>query len=45
LWLAGLALFFFILEALGIPVGDWLGSVWDTVTEISAGYLIAGVFF
>jgi len=45
LWLAGLALFFFILEALGIPVGDWLASVWDTVTEISAGYLIAGVFF
>jgi uncharacterized membrane protein YbhN (UPF0104 family) len=45
LWLAGLALFFFILEALGIPIGDWLGSVWDTVTEISAGYLIAGVVF
>jgi uncharacterized membrane protein YbhN (UPF0104 family) len=45
IWLGALALFFFICNLLGIPVGDWLQSVWDTITEISAGYLIAGVFF
>ena len=45
LWLGGLALFFFICDLLGIPVGDWLQSVWDTIKEISAAYLVAGIAF
>src|SRR5436190_19916895 len=45
IWLGGLALFFFVCDLLGIPVGDWISSVWDTVKEISAGYLIAGIVF
>jgi hypothetical protein len=42
-WLGGLAAFFLICDLLGIPIGEWLGSVWDTITEISAGYLVAGI--
>jgi len=45
LWLGGLALFLFVCNLLGIPIGSWLNSVWDTVTEISVGYLIAGCLF
>jgi uncharacterized membrane protein YbhN (UPF0104 family) len=43
IWLIGLALFFFVCDLLGIPIGDWLASVWDTVTDISGGYLIGGI--
>jgi uncharacterized membrane protein YbhN (UPF0104 family) len=42
-WLGGLALFFFICDLLGIPIWEWLGSVWDTIKEISAAYLVAGI--
>jgi hypothetical protein len=45
IWLGGLALFFLICDLLGIPVWSWINSVWDTITEISAGYVIAGVVF
>jgi uncharacterized membrane protein YbhN (UPF0104 family) len=45
IWLAALALFFFVLNAAGISIWSWLKSVWDTVKSISVGYVIAGCFF
>jgi uncharacterized membrane protein YbhN (UPF0104 family) len=41
-WLAGLVLAVFVLHLLGVDVRGWLSSLWDALTEISAGYLIAG---
>lgn len=32
-----------VLEACGIDVRSWLDSVWDAVTSVSLGYLVAGV--
>ena len=44
-WLAGLALLFFVLNAFGISIWSWLESLWDTMTEISIQYIIVGCFF
>jgi uncharacterized membrane protein YbhN (UPF0104 family) len=41
-WLLGVALAVLILHLLGVDVRDWLSSVWDALTEISLGYLLAG---
>jgi uncharacterized membrane protein YbhN (UPF0104 family) len=45
IWLVGLALLGFVLNALGIDISGWFSSLWDTLTSISAGYIVAGVFF
>jgi uncharacterized membrane protein YbhN (UPF0104 family) len=45
LWLVALALFFLVLDLGGIDIWSWLGSVWDTITEISFGYIVLGVAF
>jgi uncharacterized membrane protein YbhN (UPF0104 family) len=44
-WLGGLTLLLLVCNLLGIPVGDWIKSVWDTVTEIDPEYLLAGIAF
>ena len=44
-WLVGLVLFLAILHFLGVDVSGWLGSLWDSVTEISIGYVILGCLF
>jgi uncharacterized membrane protein YbhN (UPF0104 family) len=41
-WLAGLALAVAVLELLGVDVRGWLSTLWDTLTEIPLGYLVAG---
>jgi uncharacterized membrane protein YbhN (UPF0104 family) len=41
-WLAGVVLLVVVLNLLGVDVRGWLSSVWDALTEISVGYLIAG---
>ena len=41
-WLAGVVVVVFLLHLLGVDVRGWLSSLWDALTEISAGYLIAG---
>ena len=41
-WLAGIVLVVVVLNLLGVEVREWLSSVWDALTEISAQYLIAG---
>jgi uncharacterized membrane protein YbhN (UPF0104 family) len=42
-WVAGVALVVAILGLLGIDVVGWLESLWDTLTEVSLGYLVAGL--
>jgi uncharacterized membrane protein YbhN (UPF0104 family) len=41
-WLLGVVLAVLVLNLLGVDVRGWLSSVWDALTEISLGYLVAG---
>jgi len=41
-WIVGLALLLLILNVLGIDVRGWLEQLWDSVKEISIGYIILG---
>jgi uncharacterized membrane protein YbhN (UPF0104 family) len=41
-WLAGVVLAVLLLHVFGVDVRGWLSSLWDALTEISAGYLLAG---
>ncbi|HET9545857.1 MAG TPA: YbhN family protein [Gaiellaceae bacterium] len=42
-WLAGIAVVVALLGLLGVDVVGWLESLWDTLTEISLAYLVAGL--
>jgi uncharacterized membrane protein YbhN (UPF0104 family) len=44
-WLVGIGLVVLVLDLLGVDVSGWLSQMWDTLTEISFGYLLAGWFF
>ena len=44
-WLVGILVVLGVLELLGVDVWGWLESLWDTVTEISIGYIILGCLF
>jgi uncharacterized membrane protein YbhN (UPF0104 family) len=44
-WIVGTLVVLGLLQLAGIDVWGWLGSVWDTVTEISLGYVILGCVF
>ena len=44
-WLAGVGLLVLVLNLLGVDVSGWLSEMWDTLTEISFAYLLAGWFF
>jgi uncharacterized membrane protein YbhN (UPF0104 family) len=44
-WLIGIVALVVVLNLLGVDVRGWLSSVWDALTEISLGYLIAGWAF
>jgi uncharacterized membrane protein YbhN (UPF0104 family) len=41
-WLAGIALVVAALELLGVDVAGWFSSMWDALTGIGLGYLLAG---
>jgi uncharacterized membrane protein YbhN (UPF0104 family) len=41
-WLAGVALVVALLELLGVDVAGWFSDVWDALTSIGFGYLLAG---
>ena len=41
-WLGGIALAVAALELLGVDVAGWFSSVWDALTGIGLGYLLAG---
>ncbi|PWU24374.1 MAG: hypothetical protein C5B48_06690 [Candidatus Rokuibacteriota bacterium] len=44
-WLVGLALFWFLLQLLGVNVRDWLEQFWDSVQAIPGGYTAAALAF
>jgi uncharacterized membrane protein YbhN (UPF0104 family) len=41
-WIAGIALLVAVLELLGVDVAGWISSMWDALTGIGLGYLLAG---
>jgi len=41
-WLVGIALGLVILDVLGVEVRGWLSDLWDALSEIGLGYLLAG---
>jgi uncharacterized membrane protein YbhN (UPF0104 family) len=43
LWLVGLALFWLVLQLLGVSVKDWLDQLWDQVKAIPAGYTVGAL--
>ena len=44
-WIVGLVLLLVVLEVLGVNVRDWLEQLWDSVKDISIGYIILGCIF
>jgi uncharacterized membrane protein YbhN (UPF0104 family) len=44
-WIVGTIVVLVALQLAGIDVWGWFQQLWDTVTEISLGYLILGCFF
>jgi uncharacterized membrane protein YbhN (UPF0104 family) len=44
-WIVGTLLALVLLHLAGIDVWGWFTQLWDTVTEISIGYLILGCLF
>jgi uncharacterized membrane protein YbhN (UPF0104 family) len=44
-WIVGLVLLLVVLEAAGVNVRDWLQQLWDSMKEISLGYIILGCIF
>ncbi len=41
-WLAGIALALVILDLLGVDIRGWLSDLWDSLTGVGLGYLLAG---
>jgi uncharacterized membrane protein YbhN (UPF0104 family) len=41
-WLAGIAVALAVLELLGLDVVGWFSDVWDALSKIGLGYLLAG---
>jgi uncharacterized membrane protein YbhN (UPF0104 family) len=44
-WLVGTLVLLVALRLAGIDVWGWFVQLWDTLTEISIGYIIVGCFF
>jgi uncharacterized membrane protein YbhN (UPF0104 family) len=44
-WLAAIAVAVFLLNVAGVDVAGWLSDLWDSLTSISLGYLLAGYAF
>ncbi len=44
-WVVGTLVVLALLQLAGIDVVGWFQSLWDTLTEISIGYVILGCFF
>ncbi len=44
-WLVGILVVLGGLELLGVDVWGWLEQLWDSVTDISLGYIILGCIF
>jgi uncharacterized membrane protein YbhN (UPF0104 family) len=44
-WIVGVVVVLAFLRVCGVDVWGWLTQLWDTVTEISIGYVILGCIF
>jgi uncharacterized membrane protein YbhN (UPF0104 family) len=44
-WLAGIALIVVVLQLLGVDATGWFSDVWDALTGVGLGYLVAGWAF
>src|SRR3954447_201031 len=44
-WIAGLVALLAVLNLIGVDVWGWLEDLWDSVKDISLGYIILGCFF
>jgi len=44
-WVVGIALLLVVLNLAGVDVWGWLQQLWDSVKEISVGYIILGCIF
>jgi uncharacterized membrane protein YbhN (UPF0104 family) len=44
-WLLGVVLVLAVLRLLGVDVIGWLNELWDEVSDIPKGYLVAALFF
>jgi len=44
-WIVGLVLLLVVLQLAGVDVREWLRELWDTVSEISLGYVVLGCIF
>ena len=44
-WIVGTLVVLAALQLAGIDVVGWFEELWDTLTEISIGYIILGCFF
>ena len=45
LWLVGIAVVLVLCHLGGFDVLDWFQRLWDTMTEISIGYIVVGLSF
>jgi uncharacterized membrane protein YbhN (UPF0104 family) len=45
LWLVGIAVALAVSHVAGFDVSGWFDRLWDTMTEISIGYIVAGLTF
>jgi uncharacterized membrane protein YbhN (UPF0104 family) len=44
-WVAGIAIFLLICQLLGFDIKGWIEALWDQMTAIPAGYLVAALIF
>src|SRR5262245_28214772 len=44
-WVVGLVALLAVLNLIGVDVWGWLENLWDSVKEISLGYVVLGCFF
>ena len=45
LWLIGIAVVLLVCHLAGWDLRAWFARLWDTMSEITIGYIVAGVFF
>ena len=43
LWLGGLAVAAFLCQLLGIDLRGWISNLWDALSDVAVGYLVAGL--
>ncbi len=44
-WIAGLLILNALLQLIGVDVLGWLGDLWDSMKDVSIGYLVLGCLF